>query len=226
MLAGGTELVPLLKEGLVTADLLVDVTGVLPRGISGGTIGAGATLAELEVDPEIPAALRESCRLAASPQLRNMGTIGGNLLQATRCWYWRLDFPCYLHGGDRCHAKAGPASRARVLRQRALRLGASVRPCGGSARARRDDPNRPASASDRRAVPAADRRRPLDDDARAGRIDSRARGARGGFERLPEGDGPEALGVRARRRRRRTRRRADADRPLGCGADPVAARVA
>ena len=98
---------PLLKEGLVTAERLVDVTGVLPRGISGGTIGAGSTLAELEADPQIPAALRESCRLAASPQLRNMGTIGGNLLQATRCWYWRLDFPCYLHGGDRCHAKAG-----------------------------------------------------------------------------------------------------------------------
>jgi xanthine dehydrogenase YagS FAD-binding subunit len=51
--------------------------------------------------------LREACRLAASPQLRNMGTIGGNLLQATRCWYWRLDFPCFLHGGDRCHAKEG-----------------------------------------------------------------------------------------------------------------------
>jgi xanthine dehydrogenase YagS FAD-binding subunit len=36
-----------------------------------------------------------------------MGTIGGNLLQATRCWYWRLGFPCYLHGGDRCHAREG-----------------------------------------------------------------------------------------------------------------------
>jgi len=36
-----------------------------------------------------------------------MGTIGGNLLQATRCWYWRLDFPCRLHGGDRCHAAEG-----------------------------------------------------------------------------------------------------------------------
>jgi xanthine dehydrogenase YagS FAD-binding subunit len=107
VLAGGTELVPLLREGLVTADLLVDVSDVVPRGISGATIGAGATLAELEVDPQIPAALREACRLAASPQLRNMGTIGGNLLQATRCWYWRLDFPCFLHGGDRCHAKEG-----------------------------------------------------------------------------------------------------------------------
>jgi xanthine dehydrogenase YagS FAD-binding subunit len=36
-----------------------------------------------------------------------MGTIGGNLLQATRCWYWRLDFPCRLHGGERCHAAEG-----------------------------------------------------------------------------------------------------------------------
>ena len=36
-----------------------------------------------------------------------MGTIGGNLLQSTRCWYWRLDFPCFLHGGDRCFAREG-----------------------------------------------------------------------------------------------------------------------
>ena len=36
-----------------------------------------------------------------------MGTIGGNLLQATRCWYWRLQFPCRLHGGDSCHAREG-----------------------------------------------------------------------------------------------------------------------
>jgi xanthine dehydrogenase YagS FAD-binding subunit len=36
-----------------------------------------------------------------------MGTIGGNLLQATRCWYWRLQYPCFLHGGDRCHARGG-----------------------------------------------------------------------------------------------------------------------
>jgi xanthine dehydrogenase YagS FAD-binding subunit len=36
-----------------------------------------------------------------------MGTIGGNLLQATRCWYWRLKYPCFLHGGSRCHAREG-----------------------------------------------------------------------------------------------------------------------
>jgi xanthine dehydrogenase YagS FAD-binding subunit len=106
-LAGGTELVPLLRDGIVDADRLVDLRAVVPRGVKGTRIGAGTTLGELEVDPEIPDVLREACRLAASPQLRNMGTLAGNLLQATRCWYWRLQFPCWLHGGEICHAKEG-----------------------------------------------------------------------------------------------------------------------
>jgi xanthine dehydrogenase YagS FAD-binding subunit len=106
-LAGGTELVPLLRDGLVRAETLVQVGDAVPRGVEGTRIGAGTTLAELEVDPQIPQALREACSLAASPQLRSMGTIGGNLLQATRCWYWRLGFDCWLHGGDRCFAKDG-----------------------------------------------------------------------------------------------------------------------
>jgi len=126
-LAGGTEVVPLLRDGLLRADRLVDVRLVVPRGVTStststthrGTptspsastsavrIGAGTPLAELELDPQIPAVLREACRLAASPQLRSMGTIGGNLRQATRCWYWRLHYPCFLHGGDRCHAREG-----------------------------------------------------------------------------------------------------------------------
>ena len=106
-LAGGTDLVQLVRDRLVPTDTLVDVRGLLPRGIEGERIGAGTTLSELERSEAIPAALREACRLAASPQLRNMGTIGGNLLQATRCWYWRLAFPCYLHGGDHCHAREG-----------------------------------------------------------------------------------------------------------------------
>ena len=123
-LAGGTELVPLVRDGLVEADTLVEIGPLLPRGVSAVPgpvhtspgagahkpmcrIGAATTLAELEVDPQIPDALREACRLAASPQLRNMGSVGGNLLQATRCWYWRLKYPCYLHGGEVCHAKAG-----------------------------------------------------------------------------------------------------------------------
>jgi xanthine dehydrogenase YagS FAD-binding subunit len=111
-LAGGTELVPLLRDRIVEAETLVELRAVVPRGIQGSAIqgtriGAGTTLGELEVDPQIPHALREACRLAASPQVRAMGTIGGNLLQATRCWYWRLRFPCWLHGGERCFAKAG-----------------------------------------------------------------------------------------------------------------------
>jgi xanthine dehydrogenase YagS FAD-binding subunit len=106
-LAGGTDLVPLLRDRIVQAEELVELRKVVPRGIEGTRIGAGTTLSELEVDPQIPEALREACRLSASPQLRSMGTIGGNLLQATRCWYWRLKFPCYLHGGERCHAREG-----------------------------------------------------------------------------------------------------------------------
>jgi xanthine dehydrogenase YagS FAD-binding subunit len=104
---GGTEVVPLLRDRIVEADTLVDVRGVVPRGVEGTRIGAGTTLAELEVDPQVPEALREACASAASPQLRSMGTIGGNLRQATRCWYWRMNFPCYLRGGNRCYAQDG-----------------------------------------------------------------------------------------------------------------------
>jgi xanthine dehydrogenase YagS FAD-binding subunit len=104
---GGTEVVPLLRDGIIETETLVDVREIVPRGIDGTRIGAGTTLGELEADPEIPDALREACRLAASPQLRNMGSVGGNLLQATRCWYWRLKFPCRLHGGEKCHAREG-----------------------------------------------------------------------------------------------------------------------
>jgi xanthine dehydrogenase YagS FAD-binding subunit len=106
-LAGGTDLVPLVRDRIVQAERLVDLREVVPRGISNGRIGAGTTLAELEADPQVPQALREACAAAASPQLRAMGTIGGNLLQATRCWYWRLKFPCFLQGGNRCHAREG-----------------------------------------------------------------------------------------------------------------------
>ncbi len=108
---------PLIRDGLVEADVLVDVLELLPRGIDGSRngssrIGAGTTLAELERASGIPEALREAAGLAASPQLRAMGTVAGNLLQATRCWYWRLKLPCRLHRvadgwGDRCLAADG-----------------------------------------------------------------------------------------------------------------------
>ena len=114
-LAGGTELVPLLRDGLATAETLVWIRDAVPRSVEAGRIGAGATLAELEASDAVPEALREACRLAASPQIRAVGTIGGNLLQATRCWYWRLKFPCALHGGDRCHAREGEHGEHAIL---------------------------------------------------------------------------------------------------------------
>jgi len=151
--------VPLLRSKLVEADTLVDVRAVVPRGVQGTTIGAGTTLAELEVDPAIPAVLRESCSLAASPQLRSMGTIGGNLLQATRCWYWRLRYPCYLHGGDVCHARQGAHREHAIF---------------GNERCASAHPSDPAAAllalgatvrTDRRSFPIADLYRlPTDDD--------------------------------------------------------------
>jgi xanthine dehydrogenase YagS FAD-binding subunit len=160
-LAGGTDLVPLLRDGLVRADTLVHLAAAVPRGIEGGRIGAGTALAELEADPQLPEALREACRLAASPQLRAMGTIGGNLLQATRCWYWRLDYPCFLHGGDRCHARAGEHREHAIF---------------GNERCASAHPSDPAAAllalgatirTDRRELPLADLYRlPTEDDRR------------------------------------------------------------
>jgi xanthine dehydrogenase YagS FAD-binding subunit len=160
-LAGGTDLVPLLRDRLVEADTLVELRGVVPRGVrdGGSRIGAGTTLAELEADQEVPHALREACSLAASPQLRSMGTIGGNLLQATRCWYWRLKFPCFLHGGDRCHARQGAHREHAIF---------------GNERCASAHPSDPAAAllalgatvrTDRRELPIADLYRlPTEDD--------------------------------------------------------------
>jgi xanthine dehydrogenase YagS FAD-binding subunit len=158
-LAGGTELVPLLRDRIVRANVLVDISAVVPRGVDGTRIGAGTTLAELEADPQIPDALREACRLAASPQLRAMGTIGGNLLQATRCWYWRLRYPCWLHGGERCFARDGLHREHAVF---------ANEPCASA------HPSDPAAAllalgatvrTDRRELPLADLYRiPTDDD--------------------------------------------------------------
>ena len=168
-LAGGTDLVPLLRDGIVAAEALVDIRAVVPRGLSTPTstststsitrIGAGTTLAELEIDGEIPQALREACALAASPQLRAMGTIGGNLLQATRCWYWRLKFPCFLHGGDQCHAREGAHREHAIF---------------GNERCASAHPSDPAAAlvalgatvrTDRRELPVADLYRlPTEDD--------------------------------------------------------------
>jgi CO/xanthine dehydrogenase FAD-binding subunit len=97
-LAGGTDLLTLMKADVVAPSLLVDIerTDGLPRGIQenkdGLVLGALTTLSEIERHPGIAEryrALAEAVSLAATPQLRNMATIGGNLLQRPRCWYFR-----------------------------------------------------------------------------------------------------------------------------------------
>jgi xanthine dehydrogenase YagS FAD-binding subunit len=114
-LAGGTDLVTLMKPGLVDPAHLVSVGRLLPHGIEeeteGVTLGAGTTLAEIEESPLLQtryAALSQAAALAATPQIRNMATLGGNLLQRPRCWYFRNPhIPCWLKGGRDCPAREG-----------------------------------------------------------------------------------------------------------------------
>jgi xanthine dehydrogenase YagS FAD-binding subunit len=113
--AGGTDLLTLMKADVAAPDTLVSVKSALERGIhetpNGVTLGALTTLAELEqsvlVRERLPA-LAEACALAATPQLRNVATIGGNVLQRPRCWYFRSHLVhCWLKGGDECQARDG-----------------------------------------------------------------------------------------------------------------------
>lgn len=116
-LAGGTDLLTLIKGSIAEPERLVNLKRIpdLPRGISetgdGLRIGTLTTLSEIEDDPAIReryAAVAEAAGLAATPQLRNMATIGGNLLQRPRCWYFRNALvPCWLKGGDDCPAREG-----------------------------------------------------------------------------------------------------------------------
>lgn len=116
-LAGGTDLLTLMKGDIASPAQLVNIKLLpdLPRGIeetsAGMTIGALTTLSEIELHPLIKqryGALAEAAAVAATPQLRNMATLGGNLLQRPRCWYFRnSQFHCWLKGGDECQAKDG-----------------------------------------------------------------------------------------------------------------------
>jgi xanthine dehydrogenase YagS FAD-binding subunit len=116
-LAGGTDLLTLMKADLIAPSRLVDVKRLAELDdrivveADGLTIGALATLAQIESDPLVRAsfpALAEAAAVAATPQLRNMATIGGNLLQRPRCWYFRHpQVRCWLKGGDECPAQDG-----------------------------------------------------------------------------------------------------------------------
>jgi xanthine dehydrogenase YagS FAD-binding subunit len=111
----GSDVVPLVRRGTRSPATLVDIRPLLPASIeadgAGLRIGAGTTLAAVARDPRIAvgyAALQQAASAAAAPQLRNVGTVGGNLAQAVRCWYFRHpDLTCWLNGGDTCYAQIG-----------------------------------------------------------------------------------------------------------------------
>lgn len=117
VLAGGTDLVPLLKDGLVTPRRLVNLTPAVAslrylRFEPSGDLRLGAltTLAAIEHSPELAEHLPilvQAAQVSATPQLRAMATIGGNLLQRNRCWYFRGPFDCWLKGGETCYAREG-----------------------------------------------------------------------------------------------------------------------
>lgn len=115
LLVGGTDLIPLIKDDLATPEHLIDLSGwTAGRGIEarGGlvVIGALTPLSVIADDARIQnrfTALSEACKRAATPQLRNMGTLGGNLLQQTRCWYFRSPLQCWMKGGESCLARQG-----------------------------------------------------------------------------------------------------------------------
>ena len=114
-LAGGTDLVPLMKDDIVRPATLVDISrwragAYIRKDADGLKIGALTTLSAVAANPDVRGeytALAQACSVAATPQLRNMGTIGGNLLQQTRCWYYRGPYHCWLKGGDACYAREG-----------------------------------------------------------------------------------------------------------------------
>jgi xanthine dehydrogenase YagS FAD-binding subunit len=114
VLAGGTDLAGQIDRGIRSPSLLVDLQGTALDGIDedggGLRIGAMTTLADVASSPLVVpyAAVATAAGVAASPLLRNQGTVGGNLCQHTRCWYYRgEEWNCWLGGGDTCYAQIG-----------------------------------------------------------------------------------------------------------------------
>lgn len=114
-LAGGTDLLGELKRAIRQPGRLVNLKTIPGLGEirhdNALHLGALVTLSEIERDATVLESfpvLAQAVSLTATPQLRNMGTIGGNLCQHPRCWYFRSPlFPCWLKGGTRCFAVAG-----------------------------------------------------------------------------------------------------------------------
>jgi xanthine dehydrogenase YagS FAD-binding subunit len=114
-MGGGTDLLTQQHRGIRPAGSVVDLRalglGEIDQSGDAIRIGATATLADVGRHPAVRdrfAVLAEAIAAAASPQLREMGTVGGNLCQQVRCWYYRHpDLTCWLRGGDTCYAQIG-----------------------------------------------------------------------------------------------------------------------
>jgi xanthine dehydrogenase YagS FAD-binding subunit len=112
VMAGGMDSFDWLKDRIKRPSVVIDLSQVESlRGIkalNGGLeIGAGTTLTEVASDSLVRdtfGLLAEAAELVASPQIRNQGTIGGNVSQDTRCWYYRAGWSCYRAGGNICYA--------------------------------------------------------------------------------------------------------------------------
>ncbi|MQA90007.1 MAG: xanthine dehydrogenase family protein subunit M [Gemmatimonas sp.] len=117
VLAGGMDTWDWLKDRTKRVTALVDLAGIqelreIRATADGVDIGALAPLSTVVKDPEIQqnySVLAEAANKVATPQIRNQGTIGGNVSQDTRCWYYRAGWPCYRAGGNICYANT-PAS--------------------------------------------------------------------------------------------------------------------
>ena len=123
-LAGGTDLMGEIKEGVVEPATLVSLASLpgmsgIEHAADGLTIGAMTTLAELEANEAIAhdyPALAQAVASVATPQIRNVGTLGGNLCQRPRCWYYRSPlFDCRKKGGAICFAVNGSSKYHAIL---------------------------------------------------------------------------------------------------------------
>jgi xanthine dehydrogenase YagS FAD-binding subunit len=113
VLAGGLDSFDWLKDRIKKPKVVVDLSGIgelrgiRAAGSDGIEIGAMTTLTEVVNHPIVKQKydlLAQAAELVASPQIRNQGTIGGNVSQDTRCWYYRSGWPCYRAGGNICYA--------------------------------------------------------------------------------------------------------------------------
>lgn len=115
VLAGGLDSFDWFKDRIKRPSVVVDLGGIEElRGISdadvgGLEIGAMTTLTDLVRDERVQSQysiLADAAEHVATPQIRNQGTLGGNVSQDTRCWYYRSGWPCYRAGGNTCYAAA------------------------------------------------------------------------------------------------------------------------